>query len=305
MRPLGRGGRPVIAVASEIASFAQTEAPAPAPMEYDPRTYWSTLHRRGDLSAVGQAALPAEFNAWLYRAMTGSVRRFVRRHRLDRPPPASVFDVGVGIGYWVGFWRSLGVTDVSGCDLVPEAVERVATEAALEGMPGSFVVADIAEGIAIADRTFPLVSCFNVLLHVTDDAAFARALANVAGLVEPGGALLLVEPILLDESFELPPDPRRHSRARHLRRYRAPLEAAGLRLADVRAATVLAGNPMEARSARAANLHQAWWRWLVRTAKSDPANARWLGPIVLTLDRLALASGAAPSTKIALFRRPG
>jgi hypothetical protein len=34
-----------------------------------------------------------------------------------------------------------------------------------------------------------------VLLHVLDDAAFERALSNLAGAVAPGGYLLLAEPI--------------------------------------------------------------------------------------------------------------
>jgi hypothetical protein len=37
---------------------------------------------------------------------------------------------------------------------------------------------------------------------------------------------------------------------------------------------------------------------------ADARSARWLGPLVLGLDRVAMLTGQSPSTKFALFRRP-
>jgi len=271
---------------------------------YVPETYWSTLHQRGDLSSVGQAALPPEINAWLYRALAGNLRRFLHRHGIDRDPPTYAFDVGTGTGYWVRFLRARGVALVDGCDLVPEAVERLRQETAALGATGTFVVADVSGPDPISPSTYPLVTCLNVLLHVVDDAAFERALQNVAGLVAPGGHLLLAEPILLNPEFERPHDPRRHSRARTLDRYRRPLEAAGLVLVAVRPATVFANNPIEASSAAALRRFQRCWSFVAHRSKAEPRTARWLGPVVLLADRLGMATGQAPTTKFALFARP-
>ena len=276
----------------------------PAGGAYDPARYWTQLHRRQDLSAVGQAGLPPEINAWLYRALARNFRGFLRRHGLDRPAPERAFDVGIGIGYWVRFWRSLGVRRVDGCDLVAEAVAGVEREATAAGAEGSFVVADIGVVGALPAATYPIVSCLNVLLHVVDEDAFDRALANIAALVEPGGALILAEPILLDGAYEVANDGTRHSSARTLARYRTPLEAAGLELVDVRPATVLANNPMEARSRPAHARYLRWWRFVASRSRADARSARWLGPLVLGLDRVAMLTGQAPSTKFALFRRP-
>jgi hypothetical protein len=271
---------------------------------YDPARYWSRLHRRGDLSAVGQAGLPPQINAWLYRALEHNLRGFLRRHDLVRPAPDRAFDIGVGTGYWVRFWRSLGVRRVDGCDLVADAVAGVEAATAAAGAEGSFTVADISVTGALPAATYPVVSCLNVLLHVTDEEAFDRACANVASMVQPGGALVLAEPILLDPAYAVAGDGTRHSAARTLDRYRAPLEAAGLRLVDVRPATVLANNPIEAGSRRAHARYARWWRFVASRSKADAGSARWLGPLVLALDRVAMVSGRAPTTKFALFRRP-
>lgn len=273
-----------------------------AVMSYDPRDHWARLHARGDLSSVGQSGLPADLNAWLYKALERRVRWFVRRyHALDGM--RSVFDVGSGTGYWVRVWHDMGVPRVDGCDLVPAAVERLETDFGARG--DRFVAADIgAPDPGLPAGPYGLVSVMNVLLHLTDDEAFRRALANIAALVAPGGRLILVEPILVDPTYERPATETQTSRARVFAAYRDPLRAAGLELVELRGALAMANNPIEAGSRAAYDRYLRWWRWVARRAKSSPRSIRWLGPLMLVLDRLALATGAAPSSKIVLFRRP-
>lgn len=269
-------------------------------MPYDPVDYWTHLHERDDLSAVGQSGLPDEINRWLYRALRRNVRSFLARHGLTRPFPDRAFDVGAGRGFWVETWHGLGAATVDGCDLVPTAVDRLN---ARFGAGGEFVVADIARAEQLPDREYPLVSCLNVLLHVTDPVAFDAALAAIAGLVEPGGVLLLAEPIVAETTVLPPYDPERHSRVRHLASYRDPLVVAGLQLVDVAAATVLANNPIEAGSPTGYARYVRWWKFVAGRTKRNPRSSRWIGPLVDTADRIAMRTGAAPSTKLLLFRR--
>ncbi len=262
--------------------------------------YWSALHERDDLSTVGQSGLSPDVNRWLYRTLARNLRAFLGRHGLIRRPPATVFEVGAGTGYWVDTWRSIGAERIDGCDLVPAAVDRLQ---ARYGSSGSFVVADITDRATLPETRYDLVTCPNVLLHVIEDAPFERALENIAGLVAPGGHLLLIEPILADASFARPYDPEATSRARPLPAYAGPLEAAGLTSVDMRAAVVLANNPIEASSKTALARYRSWWRFVVRRSRS-PRTARLVGPLVAIADRLGMATGAAPSSKFALFRRP-
>ncbi len=270
-------------------------------MPYTPIDYWARLHERDDLSAVGQSGLPASMNRWLYRALERNVGAFLRRHGLTRPFPERVFDVGAGIGFWVNAWHRRGATRVDGCDLVPDAVIRLNERF---GSGGEFVVADIGDPAQLPERRYPLVSCMNVLLHVTDDVAFAAALAGIAGLVEPGGALLITDPIVGEETTLAAYDPERHSRVRHLADYTGPLEAAGLVLVELAPATVLANNPIEAGSPAAYRRYVRWWKFVAGRTKRNPRSAAWIGPLVDTADRVAMRTGAGPSSKLLLLRRP-
>ena len=154
------------------------------------------------------------------------------------------------------------------------------------------------------EPAYPLVTVFNVLLHITNDAPFERALRQVAALVEPGGRLVLVEPILFDAAFAKPYDPKVSSRARPLETYEAPLLASGLERVNVGPAVVLANNPIEAGSQAALRRYRRSWNWFAGRARRNPRSSRWLGPLLLIGDRVAMASGAAPSSKLAIYRRP-
>ena len=165
-------------------------------------------------------------------------------------------------------------------------------------------MADVTDPHGLGPDSYDLVSCQNVLLHVTDDGEFRQALANVADLVAPGGALLMTEPILLHLEYEHPYDPEKHSRARVLAAYREPLEAAGLRLEALEAATVLGNNPIEAGSTTAMRRFGWWWRFVAKRSKEGPASVAWIGRVIYHIDPMALRTGAAPSSKLALFRRP-
>ncbi len=269
-------------------------------MPYTPSEYWRQLHDRRDLSAVGQSGLSSAMNIQLYRILARNLRNFLRRHGCDRIQ-GDAFEVGAGTGYWIEFWRGLGAARVDGCDLVPVAVDDLNSRF---GSGGRFRVADIGAETTVDFGAYGAVTCMNVLLHLTDDAKFDAALQNIARLVASGGWLLLTEPILMEASFERPYDPERHSRARPFTRYRDGLEREGLRLAAVEGATAIGNNPIESR-----------WHWLFRVwrrawatatlpSRIDPANARWVGPILYRLDPILLAMGAAPSSKFALFVRP-
>jgi 2-polyprenyl-3-methyl-5-hydroxy-6-metoxy-1,4-benzoquinol methylase len=258
---------------------------------YEPGSYWSRLHRRGDLSAVGQSGLPASTNRWLYATLARELGRFATIHSLA---PTEIFEVGAGTGYWVDWWTKRGAR-VFGGDLVPEAVDGLRSR-----YGERFDVLDISLGAPA--RTAQLVLVMNVLLHVTDDQAFARSLTNVALAVEPGGHLLMVEPIQRSGRYPRSYPAGASSKARPQQAYLAPLLAAGLELVSLEPATALGADPIEARSRKFLSLETLAWRILKSPAKVGLGELA--GRLIYFLDPVALRLGAGYASKVLLMRRP-
>ena len=263
-------------------------------MSYDPLEYWTTLHGRDGLTAVGQSGLPTSINRWLYATMARRLERFASTHDLR---PKTVYDVGAGTGYWVAWWTAHGAVTVHGCDLVPVAVDRLRAR-----FPGEFDILDIAEGSP--PRTYDLVSILNVLLHITDESRFEAALRNLAAAVAPGGYLLMVEPLQVGRGFRQIYPRGSSSLARPAEAYVRPLAEAGLELVSVQPATVIGSDPIEAANRLAFDGWMALWRLSKLPAKFLPAAGGLVGRIIYAVDPALLRAGRSPSAKIVVFRRP-
>jgi SAM-dependent methyltransferase len=110
----------------------------------------------------------------------GPVHRHTRRIIVETARTLdvrSVLDVGCGNGSNLeGLQQGLGLTDVTGLDISPTAIE-----AARRRVRGDFKVVDVAhEGLAL-DRTYDFVLSSQVIEHVEDDDAFLSALRGACG----------------------------------------------------------------------------------------------------------------------------
>ena len=152
------------------------------------------------------------------------------------------------------------------------------------------------EAIDLPEGSFDAVSAMDVLFHITDDARFARALANVARLLRPGGLLVFSDLFVHGASWRAP-----HQAIRSLEEVRGAVAAAGLREELRRPMLVLLNAPVDTRS-RAARA--AWWT--LRTAALRGEAAGWLAGAAAYPFEVGLARvmREGPSTELMVCRRP-
>jgi SAM-dependent methyltransferase len=98
-----------------------------------------------------------------------------------------VLDAGSGTGYGSALLRAAGATQVTGID-VAEDVVAAAGAAAPDGV--RFEVGDV-RNLAYPDDSFDVVTCFEVIEHIAEQA---DALAEIARVLAPGGILLVSSP---------------------------------------------------------------------------------------------------------------
>jgi SAM-dependent methyltransferase len=209
---------------------------------------------------------------------------------------AEVLEIGPGTGFWVDLWQESGAS-VTGLDITDTAVARLG-----QRFPDQrFRTGDVSEDGLDLGR-FDVVSAQSVLLHIVDESRLETALANVARMLLPGGALLLMEPLVEHAWWGPPVTATSNSRARTVQQWRIALAGAGLELVTYRPVTALLANVCDTRHRATWRLHMAYWwlvrRWLTRVPRLAPATLRAL----VVLDGLLLRLGIAPSAKVMLVR---
>lgn len=253
--------------------------------------WWEARHRshRG-FDAVGYAGAGEAYNAWLYRLR----RRLFRRHVAPLARPESrALDVASGTGFYVERWREAGVRRVVGSDVSETAVTRLRA-----AFPGTrFERFDVSGPVLeLPQGQFHLVSAFDVLFHLIDDAAYRRALANLANLVLPGGLLVI------SENFRRQ-GPRRFANVQVNREETEIVEAlgdAGFEIMERHPMFVV----MNAPACGGGPLLHAWWRRAHRLLTTRPRAGAVLGPVLYPIELACLTTvRRAPSTELVICRR--
>jgi SAM-dependent methyltransferase len=278
-----------------VGSRAPAEHQIPAEWERigqpEALEWWEARHREhSGFDAVGYAGAGEAYNAWLYRLR----RRLFRRHVAPLVEPGwSVLDVASGTGFHLELWGEAGAGAVIGSDVSETAVRRLRQrfpEHPIERFDISGPAGRLPTG------GFDAVSAFDVLFHLIDDAAYDRALSNLARLVRPGGTLVV------SENFRRE-GPRRFAAVQVNREEGEILgafEDAGFELLERHPMFVL----MNAPACGGSPLLHAWWQRVHRLLTRRPRSGRLLGPALYPLELVSLAAvRRAPSTELAVFRR--
>jgi SAM-dependent methyltransferase len=266
----------------------QTSSTAAA--RFDPLAYWEQrLHRNFGPGGVGCLGLSESYNRWLSR-----VRAAVFRRALVPVCPdwrdRRVLDIGSGTGFWIEQWRRLGVESVVGSDFTAGSVGRLRRR---WGATAIHRIDITAPYVPVAGR-FDAVSAFDVLFHIVEDDAYARAWRNVASLLRPGGMFVFTENFLRRE-----PERQRHLVSRTLRDIERHATDTGFEILARRPVFVLMNRPIDSVSPPLL----WWWRTLERIASRELAGSvagAGLYPIDVLLTSI-MPQG--PSTELMICRR--
>ena len=157
---------------------------------FDPQSYWDARHtKRYGPESVGYAGLGVPFNVWMYRVRAHVVERELRRAAIDAANSA-VLDIGSGTGFYISLWQRLRARSITGSDFSPFAVRSLE-----EKFPSHrFVEMDVtSDTLPPSLGPFDVISAFDILYHIVDDARYEQAFRNVKSLLRPGGYFVFSE----------------------------------------------------------------------------------------------------------------
>ena len=271
------------------------------PTPYAPQEYWNELlDQEADERAVAYPHLALALNRAMYDAEQDQVTRLLEAHGLAEGPPGRVLDIGAGTGIWIDFWNRRGAQALTGVDLAPGAVEALRRRYP----DAAFSVVDIGTANPGLEGPFDLISAMSVLLHITDDERWRRALRTIGGLLAPGGHALVIEPLVVHSWWGPSFGPEANSKARLLAEWEPALADAGLELVERRPATVLLANVVDTRNRWAFAALGAYWEVLSRGIGPRERPGRLVAPVLAALDRpLRRALPGGPSAKVMLLAK--
>lgn len=275
-------------------------------LSYEPKRYWSDLHEReaSRLSAVGYAALGEGFNRVAYRRRLAAAERLLLASAV---PPNRLLEAAVGVGAYAPLWRKLGVREWVGVDISEHAIASLR-----ERFPdGSFHALDLASPDESAwapvcrSSGYDVVTAIDVLYHLPDDVAFARALIHLAGQVRPGGVL-----VLSDVFVQRPVRLSEHVARRPLGTYEDLLRPMGLSFSGREPVFAVLSAPVPRSGVRMDAALALLWRIAQKAIRMTPAAARDLvgagvAGALSPLDTALCRAGASRGTnlELAAFRR--
>lgn len=245
-------------------------------MTYRPKEFWEQrLSEQFDLRGTGETGLSLDYNLACYALRRIQLERVLRAEGFGLAG-RRVLDVGCGTGFFTAFYLNHGA-QVTGLDITEASIQRLR-----ERFPqATFMRADVSDTRpeGVPEGAYDLVNAFDVLYHVTDDQRWSRAVRNLAGVVAPGGR------ILITDTFDRAEGEAEHNTMRPLSAYQSVLEGAGLVVGGLTPTHVLL------------NRHLGFWRFLNRLP--------WL---LYGIDRTLLALGLSmprKTNRILVARRPG
>lgn len=246
---------------------------------FDQRQYWrERLSSRVDMSTVGHKSLGEHYNRFLYARRFEVLQRALSLHGID-PRVSSVLDIGCGSGIYTAFWKERGAGDYTGVDLSQRGIDALTDQYPQY----RFVCGDVTEPEFTMGRSFDIVTLFDVLYHITDNARATQALMNIAAMLKPHGKLLAFDQLTTVDDYQLRP----HVKFRSLNQFMGMLNESRLKIVSRYALFHFLSPSIRGRSAVDLPVCSGYAA-VGMAMRSIPCFGSLVGRTVLTLDRLLL-----------------
>lgn len=240
-------------------------------MQFDYRSYWNN-RLQGDfgLESVGYLGLGRQFNKWMYRVRRVNFKRTVRRFQIDSQ--CRVLDIGIGSGFYVELWKTMGVT-LAGVDISENAVKKLSQK----HTDSKFYTLDVgAEALNIGRHD--VISCFDVLFHIVEDDKLGFAIENINNALKDDGLFIFTDNFLQGPEKRL-----EHHVSRTLSHYKNLLRKKGFAIVYRAPVFYLMNYPVDSDNRM---LHRIW-NILLRILPGREALGYAIGMILFTIDVVA------------------
>lgn len=154
---------------------------------YKPKKFWNELLTDSfDLRGVGHFRMSNEENLKMYEDKKKILEAELKKTGIKITPDTPIVEIGCGVGYWTGYFKSLGAVNYTGNDIAEISVTNLR-----KMFPEfNFILGDISETM-LAENNFDLGVMIDVTQHITDDDRFNAAMNNLWKSLKKGAYLVI------------------------------------------------------------------------------------------------------------------
>jgi len=154
---------------------------------YDPRSFWNARFERYGHTGEVDKLLYAYDQGQRLRA----IDKILSRAHITINSNTEILDVGCGTGDLIWSFRKYGEPTTTGIDVSNETTDYARRRFVGSGKVRLHTIG--VEEMDFASDSFDLVTCINVLQHITDDRKFLRAVENITNVLRMGGHILTMD----------------------------------------------------------------------------------------------------------------
>lgn len=154
------------------------------------KDYWNQrLTSNFNIQGVGYLGLGEIYNKLLYQNRIDILDGILSKVYND-VSTIKVLELGPGIGIFTQYFHEKGVKEYFAIDIVEKAVVELSSK--YEGF--HFKQGDISDCL-IFEGKYQLIFAADVLLHITNEENYKKAIANISGHLDDNGICVLLDPI--------------------------------------------------------------------------------------------------------------
>lgn len=157
--------------------------------KFDPKEYWEKrLKQDYSLQGVGFINLGKSYNNWLYKVRKIVFHKLIMSLKIDTRQ-CNVLDIGSGTGFYIDRWAETGATNISGADITNVVIQNLSAKYP-EHQFFNLDISDTDSLKTLPHANYDIISSFDVLFHIVDDAKFDQAISNISHILANGGLFI-------------------------------------------------------------------------------------------------------------------
>ncbi len=158
--------------------------------EFSYKDYWNQrLNSKFNIEGVGYIGLGEIYNRFLYKGRIDMLEGVIDKV-FDDIRDKKVLELGPGIGIFTEYFYKKGVKEYSGIDIAEKSVAELSSKY----KNYHFRQGDVSDSNNYEGK-FHLIFAADVLLHITSEDNYKRAIMNISEHLEDHGICLLIDPI--------------------------------------------------------------------------------------------------------------